>query len=171
MTLTIRHQRHFFEPCLPHFVFIDGHYAATMQGDETTMQIPTGDYALRIQCGGRLVLRLLSRITPQPTHRRPFRQQQHTAPHRTRPAPNHRNVPRPRTAVEHSLRPRPRCLARLAVCYVSPNLPHCFRRLFRHLACTAHCHPQTLLHNRANRLKPTFSAQHHSPFRRLYDVR
>lgn len=63
MTLTIRHQRHFFEPRLPHFVFIDGHYAATMQGDETTMQIPVGDYALRIQCGGRLVLRLLSRIT------------------------------------------------------------------------------------------------------------
>lgn len=63
MTLTIRHHRHFFEPCLPHFVFIDGHYAATMQGDETTMQIPTGDYALRIQCGGRLALRLLSRIT------------------------------------------------------------------------------------------------------------
>ena len=63
MTLTIRHQRHFFEPCLPHFVFIDGHCAATMQGDETTMQIPVGDYALRIQCGGRMVLRLLSRIT------------------------------------------------------------------------------------------------------------
>lgn len=63
MTLTIRHQRHFFEPCLPHFVFIDGHYAATMQGDETTMQIPSGEYALRIQCGGRLPLRLLSRIT------------------------------------------------------------------------------------------------------------
>lgn len=63
MTLTIRHQRHFFEPRLPHFLFIDGHYAATMQGDETTMQIPSGDYALRIQCGGRMVLRLLSRIT------------------------------------------------------------------------------------------------------------
>lgn len=63
MTLTIRHQRHFFEPHLPHLVFIDGHYAATMQGDETTMQIPSGDYALRIQCGGRMALRLLSRIT------------------------------------------------------------------------------------------------------------
>ena len=63
MTLTIRHHRHLFEPRLPHFVFIDGHYAATMQGDETTMQIPSGDYALRIQCGGRMVLRLLSRIT------------------------------------------------------------------------------------------------------------
>lgn len=63
MTLTIRHHRHFFEPRLPHFVFIDGHYAATMQGDETSMQIPSGNYALRIQCGGRLPLRLLSRIT------------------------------------------------------------------------------------------------------------
>lgn len=61
MTLTIRHQRHLFEPRLPHFVFIDGHYAATMQGDETTMQIPSGEYALRIQCGGRL--RLLNRIS------------------------------------------------------------------------------------------------------------
>lgn len=63
MTLTIRHQRHFFEPRLPHFVFIDDHYAATMQGDETSMQIPSGEYALRIQCGGRLPLRLLSRIS------------------------------------------------------------------------------------------------------------
>ena len=63
MTLTIRHQRHFFEPRLPHFVFIDGHYAATIQGDETTMQIPSGNYTLRIQCGGRMPLRLLSRIT------------------------------------------------------------------------------------------------------------
>ncbi len=63
MTLTIRHQRHFFEPRLPHFVFIDDHYAATMQGDEMTMQIPSGNYTLRIQCGGRLPLRLLTRIT------------------------------------------------------------------------------------------------------------
>lgn len=63
MTLTIRHQRHLFEPRLPHFVFIDDHYAATMQGDEMTMQIPSGIYALRIQCGGQLPLRLLTRIT------------------------------------------------------------------------------------------------------------
>lgn len=63
MTLTIRHQRHFFEPRLPHFLFIDDHYAATMQGDETTMQIPSGNYTLRIQCGGRLPLRMLTRIT------------------------------------------------------------------------------------------------------------
>ncbi|MBQ6237016.1 MAG: hypothetical protein IJK07_02250 [Bacteroidales bacterium] len=63
MTLTIRHQRHLFEPRLPHFLFIDDHYAATMQGDETTMQIPSGNYELRIQCGGRLPLRLLTRIT------------------------------------------------------------------------------------------------------------
>ena len=63
MTLTIRHQRHFFEPRLPHFVFIDDHYAATMQDDETSMQIPSGNYALRIQCGGRMPLRLLTRIT------------------------------------------------------------------------------------------------------------
>ena len=63
MTLTIRHQRHFFEPRLPHFVFIDDHYAATMQDDETSMQIPSGNHALRIQCGGRMPLRLLTRIT------------------------------------------------------------------------------------------------------------
>ncbi len=63
MTLTIRHQRHLFEPRLPHLLFIDNHYAATMQGDETTMQIPSGNYTLRIQCGGRLPLRLLSRIS------------------------------------------------------------------------------------------------------------
>ena len=63
MTLTIRHHRHLFEPRLPHLVFIDGHYAATMKGDETSMQIPSGNYALRIQCGGRLPLWLLSRIS------------------------------------------------------------------------------------------------------------
>lgn len=63
MTLTIRHQRHLFEPRLPHFLFIDDLYATTMQGDETTMQIPSGNYTLRIQCGGRLPLRLLTRIT------------------------------------------------------------------------------------------------------------
>lgn len=66
MTLTIRHKRHFFEPRLPHFVFIDDHYAATMQTDEITMQIPSGDYTLRIQCGGRIPLRLLSRLTHTP---------------------------------------------------------------------------------------------------------
>lgn len=59
MTLTIRHQRHFFEPRLTHFVFIDDHYAATMQGDETTMQIPSGKYALRIQCGGRMAPKII----------------------------------------------------------------------------------------------------------------
>lgn len=63
MTLTIRHQRHLFEPRLPHSVFIDNLYAATIQGDETSMQIPPGKYTLRIQCGGRLPLRLLNRFS------------------------------------------------------------------------------------------------------------
>ncbi|MBP5189576.1 MAG: hypothetical protein J6031_01520 [Bacteroidales bacterium] len=58
--LTIRHRRHLLEPRLPHFIFIDGHYAATMTGDEIKFQIPAGTYTLRIQCGGRIPLRMLN---------------------------------------------------------------------------------------------------------------
>ena len=61
--LTLRNQRHRLEPRLPHLIFIDGHYAATMQGDRIDLPVPPGHYSLRIQCGGRLPLRLLSRLT------------------------------------------------------------------------------------------------------------
>ena len=55
-TLTLHHRRHFYEPQLPHIVFIDGLYAGTMQGDKMQRAIPQGNYALRIQCGGRFPL-------------------------------------------------------------------------------------------------------------------
>ena len=53
-TLTIRHLRHFYEMRLPHLLFIDGLYAGTMQGDELSMQMPAGNYSLRVQFGGRV---------------------------------------------------------------------------------------------------------------------
>lgn len=61
--LSIQWRRQPLEPRLPHLIFIDGHYAASMQGEQLSLLLPPGDYSLRIQCGGRLPLRLLSRIT------------------------------------------------------------------------------------------------------------
>ena len=55
-TLTIRHRRHFYEMRLPKLLFIDGLYAGTMQGDELSMQMPAGNYSLRVQFGGRVPL-------------------------------------------------------------------------------------------------------------------
>ncbi len=66
MVVTIQHRRHFLEPQLPHIVFIDGHVAAIMKGDILMMEIPTGRYELRIQCGGPLPLRLLSKLLQRP---------------------------------------------------------------------------------------------------------
>ncbi len=60
--LTIRHQRHLLEPRLPLFVFIDGHYLATMKNDEMDIDLPVGDYSLRLQFGGPVSLRLVNRI-------------------------------------------------------------------------------------------------------------
>ena len=52
--LTVRHIRHWYEPRLPHMLFIDGLYAGNMQSDELRMEIPAGSYDLRVQFGGRL---------------------------------------------------------------------------------------------------------------------
>lgn len=54
-TLTLRHQRRFYEPRLPHLIFIDDLYAGTMQG-ETQIQMPAGHYKMRVQFGGRIPL-------------------------------------------------------------------------------------------------------------------
>ena len=54
--LAIRHNRHWYEPRLPHLVFIDGLYAGTMQGDSFTLELPPGSYSLKVQFGGRLPL-------------------------------------------------------------------------------------------------------------------
>ena len=53
-TLTIRHKRRFYEPRLPHLLFVDGLYAGTMQGDDFSLRMPTGRYRLRVQFGGRV---------------------------------------------------------------------------------------------------------------------
>ena len=54
-TLTLRHQRRFYEPRLPHLIFIDDLYAGTMQ-DETQIQMPAGHYKMRVQFGGKVPL-------------------------------------------------------------------------------------------------------------------
>ena len=53
--LTLRHQRRFYEPRLPHLIFIDDLYAGTMQG-ETQIQMPAGHYKMRVQFGGKIPL-------------------------------------------------------------------------------------------------------------------
>lgn len=82
-TLTVSHQRRFYEPRLPHLVFIDGLYAGTVEQAASTSSsgkrgtsdstqasrlgthrgvsalqtpIPRGTYTLRIQFGGRVPL-------------------------------------------------------------------------------------------------------------------
>ena len=51
-TLTICHRRRFYEPRLPHLLFVDGLYAGTMRGDEYSIHMPAGRYRLRVQFGG-----------------------------------------------------------------------------------------------------------------------
>lgn len=53
--LTIRHIRHWYEPRLPHAVFLDGLYAG-MVGKDGCLRLdaPSGGYALRVQFGGRV---------------------------------------------------------------------------------------------------------------------
>lgn len=52
--LTIRHKRHWFEPKLPHAVFLDGLYAGMLKNDTLCLAVPRGSYELKVQCGGRL---------------------------------------------------------------------------------------------------------------------
>lgn len=51
MILTIIHKRHFFEPPLPYFVFIDGLYAGTIRNKEMVLDVPAGSYSLKVQFG------------------------------------------------------------------------------------------------------------------------
>ena len=55
-TLTIRHRRRFYEPRLPHLLFVDGLYAGTMRDDDFFLRMPSGRYRLRVQFGGRVPL-------------------------------------------------------------------------------------------------------------------
>ncbi len=52
--LTIRHQRHWYEPKLPHAVFLDGLYAGMLKDDLLQLDAPMGNYALKVQFGGRV---------------------------------------------------------------------------------------------------------------------
>ena len=51
-TLTIRHKRHWYEPRLPHAVFLNGYYAGTLKDGQLQGEVPLGNYALRVQFGG-----------------------------------------------------------------------------------------------------------------------
>lgn len=52
--LTIRHKRHWYEPKVPHAVFLDGLYAGMLKNDMLCLAVPRGSYELKVQCGGRL---------------------------------------------------------------------------------------------------------------------
>lgn len=53
-TLTIRHKRHWFEPKLPHSVFLNGYFVGMLKDDQLRGEVPPGSYALRVQFGGRI---------------------------------------------------------------------------------------------------------------------
>ena len=53
-TLTIRHKRHWFEPKLPHSVFLNGYFVGMLKDDRLRGGVPPGSYALRVQFGGRI---------------------------------------------------------------------------------------------------------------------
>ena len=52
--LTIRHIRHWYEPRLPHAVFLDGLYAGMLKDDQLQINAPRGSYELKVQFGGRV---------------------------------------------------------------------------------------------------------------------
>lgn len=52
--LTIRQKRHWYEPKLPHAVFLNGFYAGTLKDDQLQGEVPPGNYALRVQFGGQI---------------------------------------------------------------------------------------------------------------------
>ena len=54
--LTIRHIRHWYEPRLPHAVFLDGLFAGMLQDDRLQLATPRGSYMLKVQFGGRIPL-------------------------------------------------------------------------------------------------------------------
>ena len=51
-TLTIQHKRHWYEPKLPHAVFLNGYYAGTLKDGQLQGEVLPGNYALRVQFGG-----------------------------------------------------------------------------------------------------------------------
>ena len=55
-TLTIRHIRHWYEPKLPHAVFLNGYYVGVLKNDQLRGEVPTGSYSLKVQFGGLIPL-------------------------------------------------------------------------------------------------------------------
>ena len=54
--LTVRHNRHWYEPKLPHAVFINGLYVGMMKDHDLRIEIPAGSYSLKVQFGGLIPL-------------------------------------------------------------------------------------------------------------------
>lgn len=54
--LIVRHIRHWYEPKLPHAVFLDGYFAGMMKDNDVHIEAPPGSYSLRVQFGGPLRL-------------------------------------------------------------------------------------------------------------------
>lgn len=86
MILLIRHKRHFLEPKLPHLIYIwqltpargapeklipvsynNKPNILLMRGDELKIELPSGYYNIRIQCGSVVPLRLISRLRKKTT--------------------------------------------------------------------------------------------------------
>lgn len=55
-TLTIQHKRHWYEPRLPHAVFLNGYYAGMLKDDQLQGEVPPGSYLLRVQFGGQILI-------------------------------------------------------------------------------------------------------------------
>ena len=54
--LTIRHKRHWYEPKLPHAVFVNGYFAGMVKDVDLRIEIPAGSYSLKVQFGGLIPL-------------------------------------------------------------------------------------------------------------------
>ena len=54
--LIVRHKRHWYEPKLPHAVFINGLYVGMMKDHDLRIEIPAGTYSLKVQFGGLIPL-------------------------------------------------------------------------------------------------------------------
>ena len=54
--LTIRHKRHWYEPKLPHAVFVNGYFAGMVKDGDLCIEIPVGSYSLKVQFGGLIPL-------------------------------------------------------------------------------------------------------------------
>ena len=54
--ITIHHLRHWYEPKLPHAVFINGLYIGMMKDHDRRIEIPASSYSLKVQFGGFIPL-------------------------------------------------------------------------------------------------------------------